>query len=252
MNFILCQWLKWRRFKVNFEECLDGVYLNSALCEVQLLRIPALPGWCGELSPWFGASGSGDASLFPAHGDSEHRDLLPAHRKQLPSDGAVVVAHWNSFAGEWSKEKAFRQIALWISALHLLFLVCGTHVVCHEWNAAERRVKGEKIWERQGRRILIWTSTTPKMNVLIGHCLFKENLNMQTNKAKYLLHPLTPQQNNTANPLILASVNLWCDWFHLRHGKLVCATSSLQYECRGCLIPVPPSHLPWRGSWGAM
>lgn len=51
---------------------------------------------------------------------------------------------------EWSKEKAFRQIALWISALHLLlFLACGTHVVCHEWNAAERRVKGEKIWKRQ-------------------------------------------------------------------------------------------------------
>lgn len=83
---------------------------------------------------------------------------------------------------EGSKEKAFRQIALWISALHLLlFLVCGTRVVCREWNAAERRVKGEKIWKRQGRRILVWTSTTPKMHVLIGHCLIKENLNMQTN-----------------------------------------------------------------------
>lgn len=50
-------------------------------------------------------------------------------------------------------------------------------------------------------------------------------------KAKHHPHPLIPQQNNnTANPLIVTSVNSpWCDWFHPRNGQI----SVLQYEHRG-------------------
>lgn len=80
MNFIVCQWLRWR-FKVNFGQRLDGVYLNSALYEVQLLRAPTWPGWWGEWTPQFGASGSGGASLSPARGDGEHRGLVGSAQK---------------------------------------------------------------------------------------------------------------------------------------------------------------------------
>lgn len=59
------------------------------------------------------------------------------------------------------KEKALRQIALWISALNLLFLVCAVPVGCHDWNAAEMGVKDGEIWKDERQRILIFTSVSP-------------------------------------------------------------------------------------------
>lgn len=43
--------------------------------------------------------------LFLACEDGEHKDLLPMHRKQPLCDGAVVVAHWNSFIGNDTSRK---------------------------------------------------------------------------------------------------------------------------------------------------
>lgn len=147
MHFIVCQWHKWR-FKVNLSSiltvfiwtlhwmrCRSSDYhpCQAAVGTYSLVWSPRVRRCLFVSSPW-----------------SRRAQGLVSTQKTASIWWCCCGCSLKFICREWSKEKAFRQIALWISALHLLlFLACGTHVVCHEWNAAERRVKGEKIWKRQ-------------------------------------------------------------------------------------------------------